>query len=107
MLKADFYNSVSVNLKATNKDIKTNKSETRNGIELLVSVPNKPLATFSDKKVIVRCNRNIVTIITYDTRTRDWKTLYSNTIDWNKGFKPNMVLLTVKTVLNQLKGDLG
>lgn len=106
MLKSDFYNSVIINLKTAGVGVHVGKSETRNGIELIASVPNKPLATFSDKKVTVNCNRNVVTITTYNTRTRNWKTLYNNTIDWNKGFKPNMVSLTVKTVLNQLEGDL-
>lgn len=104
MLKIDFYNSVIIDLKTAGAGVHVGKSETRNGIELIASVPNKPLATFSDKKVTVNCNRNVVTVIAYNTRTRDWKALYSDTIDY-KHNQINMVSLTVKTVLNQLKGD--
>lgn len=106
MLKKDFYNRVARDIELKRPDISVNKNTDYYGktMRLTIYKQLEPQRTNSLNKIRVTCNRNVVDIIEYDTRTRDWKTLYSDTIDY-KHNQINMVTLTVKTVLNQLKGD--
>lgn len=106
MLKRDFYNRVARGIELKRPDISVAKNTGYHGETLRLTVYKQlePLRTNSLNVIRVTCDRNVVTVIAYDTRTRDWKALYSDTIDY-KHNQINMVSLTVKTVLNQLKGD--
>ena len=104
MKKSDFYNDIKrdIELKRTDISVAKNKGYYGETIKLTIFKQLEPLRTNSINTITVICNRNIVTIIEYDSGLHDNSKKLISTIDYNHN-PINMVVLTANTVIDNIK----
>lgn len=103
MLKKDFYNEVSHDIKLKHPDFTVNKNTNHNGKTLQLTIYRQldPRRTNSLNSIKVTCDCNVVKIIGYDRLNDNSKKLISN-IDYGYN-QINMIVLTADAVIENVK----
>ena len=104
MKKAEFYNRVARDIELKRPDITVNKNTGYRGDTLWLTVYKQlePLRTNSLNKIKLKCSRNIVTIIEYDSGAHDNSKKLISIIDYSYN-QVNMVVLTADAVIENVK----
>jgi len=104
MKKAEFYNRVASDIKLKRPDISVVKNKGYRGDTLWVTVYKQlePQRTNSLNKIKVKCSRNVVTIIEYDSGLHDDSKKLISIIDYSYN-QVNMVVLTADAVIENVK----
>ena len=104
MLKREFYNRVARDIELKRPDISVAKNTGYYGetLQLTVYKQLEPLRTNSLNTIKVTCDRNIVTIIEYDSGFHEDSKKLISTIDYGYN-QINMVVLTADSVIKSVK----
>ena len=104
MKKADFYNRVARDIELKRSDISVAKNKGHYGktMQLTIFKQLEPCKTNSNNTIKVTCNRNVVTIIEYDSGLHDNSKKLISTIDYGYN-QINMIVLTADAVIDNIK----
>lgn len=104
MLKRNFYNRVARDIKLKKPDFTVNKNIDHNGETLRLTIYKQlePRKTNSLNTITVTCNRNVVTIIEYNSGLHEESKKLISTIDYSYN-QINMVVLTADAVIENIK----
>jgi len=104
MLKKDFYNRVARDIELKRPDISVAKNIGYYGetIQLTIFKQLEPRRTNSLNNIKVTCNRNVVTIIEYDSGLHDETATLISTTDYSHN-QINMIVLTADAVIKNIK----
>lgn len=108
MDKREFYRELVVNLNRQESVVShTNTDSNGNPYQVTTYVPLNKDSTVSDFTAVIRCHKNVVTV--YRVKDSGGVSLDSRLelmveTDWNTGYKPNMVAITISQVMDLLGG---